>query len=150
MNCGMRARRLAVLCGAILTLTMVALLASGCRQNAGSQTASATRNGAAAGVRLITPIPFGELNGGEDYNASGVVPLGDSRFLFCDNHASDALYELDLTSDGQKQGKLIRRPLQGLADDSIADLEGMTLAEEAGGQFVFVASSLCLKKATQD
>src|SRR5215510_9766412 len=113
MSCGARAMRLAVLSGATLTLTVVALLASGCRQNAGSQTASATRNGAPAGVRMITPIPFGELNGGEEYNASGVVPLGDSRFLFCDNHVADALYELDLTSDGQMQGSLIRRPLQG-------------------------------------
>ena len=150
MNCGARARRLAVLCGATLTLTTVALLASGCRQNAGPQTASATRDGAPASVRKITPIPFGELNGGEDYNASGVVPLGDSRFLFCDNHAADALYELDLTPDGQMQGGLIRRPLQGLAGDSIDDLEGMTLAEENGRRFVFVASSLCLKNARKD
>ena len=118
MKCGARARRLAVLCGATLTLTTVALLASGCRQNAGPQTASATRDGAPASVRKITPIPFGELNGGEDYNASGVVPLGDSRFLFCDNHDADALYELDSTPDGQMQGDLIRRPLQGLAGDS--------------------------------
>src|SRR5262249_60224342 len=147
MKCGVRAGGVPFLCGVPLTLTMVALLASGCRQNASSQAAAATGNGGPASVRMITPIPFGELNGDEDYNASGVVPLGDSRFLFCDNHAADALYELDLTPDGQMQGGLIRRPLRGLAGDSIDDLEGMTLAEENGRRFVFVASSLCLKNA---
>jgi hypothetical protein len=124
-------------------LAMFVLLTFGCHNGAGARTAS-------AGVRVITPIPFGELNDGAEYNASGVVPLGDSRFLFCDNHVADALYELDLASDGRMQRGLIRRPLRGLADDSIDDLEGMTLAEENGRQFVFVASSLCLKKVRED
>src|SRR5215813_11164662 len=70
-------------------LAMFVLLTFGCHNGAGARTAS-------AGVRVITPIPFGELNDGAEYNASGVVPLGDSRFLFCDNHVADALYELDL------------------------------------------------------
>ena len=146
----MRLRRRAVLCGVVLTLTAVASLTFGCRQRAGSQTDSAPPNGVSTNGRVITPIPFGELNGDEEYNASGVVPLADSRFLFCDNHVANELYELDLTADGQKQGRVIRRPLQGLVDDSIDDLEGMTLAEENGRQFVFVASSLCLKKARKD
>jgi len=150
MSCGVRARRRASSYGVTLTLTTVALLSFGCRQSAGSQTASPTSNGALASGRVITPIPFGELNGGEEYNASGVVPLADSRFLFCDNHVANALFELDLTPDGQKQGILIRRPLQGLADGLVDDLEGMTFAEENGRRFVFVASSLCLKKARKD
>ncbi len=127
-----------------LTLATVVLLTFGCHSGGGSQT-----NGVPPGSQVVTPIPFGEKNDGEDYNASGVVPLGDSRFLFCDNHTTDALYELDLTPDGQKQGRLIRRPLQGLTDNSIDDLEAMTLAEENGRQFVFVASSFCLKKARE-
>src|SRR5215813_1255761 len=150
MSCSARLRRRAGLCGAALMLTAYALLTFGCHQKAGSQPVSEPLNGASTNGRVVTPIPFGELNGDEDYNASGVVPLADSRFLFCDNHVADALYELDLTSDGQKQGVLIRRPLQGLADDSIGDLEGMTLAEENGRRFVFVASSLCLKKGRKD
>src|SRR5215475_14373543 len=150
MSCGVRLLRRASLWGGALMLTAYSLLTFGCNQRAGSQTVSAPTNEASTSVRRITPIPFGESNGGEDYNASGVVPLADSRFLFCDNHVADALYELDLTSDGQKQGGLIRRPLQGLGADSMDDLEGMTLAEENGRQFVFVTSSLCLKNAAKD
>ena len=101
---------------------------------------------AQSGVRTITPIPFEEMNGERVYNASGVVPLADSRFLFCDNNCNDALFELDLTEDGRKKGPLIRRPLQGLAPDAIDDMEAMTLAEEKGRRFIFVASSLYVKK----
>jgi hypothetical protein len=101
---------------------------------------------AQSGVRTITPIPFEEMNGERVLNASGVVSLADSRFLFCDNNCNDALFELDLTDDGKKKGPLIRRPLQGLAPDSIDDMEAMTLAEEKVGRFIFVASSLYVKK----
>src|SRR5262245_31226984 len=34
----------------------------------------------------VTATAFSEKNKGEVYNASGIVPLGDSRFLFCDNN----------------------------------------------------------------
>src|SRR5262245_39080233 len=100
---------------------------------------------AQTGVRTITPVPFDEMNGERVYNASGVVPLADSRFLFCDNNCNDALFELDLTEDGKKKGPLIRRPLQGLAPESIDDMEAMTLAEEKGRRFIFVTSSLYVK-----
>src|SRR5262245_18645952 len=96
--------------------------------------------------QVIVPIAFGEMNGNDVYNASGVVPLADSRFLFCDNHSGDALFELDLTPDAKKKGPLIRRPLRGLAADAISDLEGMTMAEENGRRFVFVTSSLYVRK----
>jgi hypothetical protein len=33
------------------------------------------------GALTIVPIPFGEMNGREEYNASDIVPLADSRFL---------------------------------------------------------------------
>jgi len=102
---------------------------------------------AQSGDRTITPILFEEMNGERVYNASGVVPLADSRFLFCDNNCSDALFELDLTEDGRKKGPLIRRPLQGLASNEIDDMEAMTLAEEKGRRFIFVASSLYVKKS---
>ncbi len=97
-------------------------------------------------VQTITSIPFEEMNGERVYNASGVVPLADSRFLFCDNNSNDALFELDLGEDGRKKGPLIRRPLQGLAPDAIDDMEAMTLVEKKGRRFIFVASSLYVKK----
>ncbi|HEU0184970.1 MAG TPA: hypothetical protein VFS27_06620 [Blastocatellia bacterium] len=94
----------------------------------------------------IDSIPFAERNGKEEFNASGIVPLADSRFLICDNNTNDALFELNLGPDGQKNGPLIRRPLQGLAPGAIDDLEGITLAEENGRRYVFVSSSLYAKK----
>src|SRR5262245_7076092 len=96
---------------------------------------------AQSSVRTITPNLFEEMNGERVYNASGVVPLADSRFLFCDNNCNDALFELDLSEDGRKKGPLIRRPLQGLAPDALDDMEAMTLAEEKGRRFICVAPS---------
>lgn len=107
----------------------------------------APRPGAQSNGQAITSIPFEELNGERKYNASGVVPLADSRFLFCDNNCNDALFEIDLSEDGRKKSPLIRRPLQGLAPDAIDDMEAMTIAEEKGRRFIFVTSSLSVKKA---
>jgi uncharacterized protein DUF3616 len=45
---------------------------------------------------------------------------------------------------------LIRRPLQGLAPDAVDDLEGMAFVEENGRRYVFVTSSLYVKKAKKD
>src|SRR5262249_11398989 len=73
-----------------------------------------------------------------------------SRFLIADNNTSDALFELSLTPDGQKKGPLIRRPLQGLSPGMIDDLEDMTLAEEGGRRYVFVTSSMYVKKAKKN
>jgi hypothetical protein len=98
----------------------------------------------------IDSIPFGEMNGKDEINASDIVPLADSRFLICDNNTNDALFELNLTPDGQKNGPLIRRQLQGLAPGAVDDLEGMTFVEENGRRYVFVTSSLYVKKAKKD
>jgi hypothetical protein len=98
----------------------------------------------------IDSIPFGEMKGKNEYNASGIVSLADARFLICDNNTNDALFELDLTPDGQKKGPLIRRPLQGLAPGAVDDLEDMTLVEENGRRYVFVTSSLYVKKAKKE
>src|SRR5262245_19269431 len=72
------------------------------------KTAMGASAGLTPGALTITPIPFGELNEGLEYNASDVIALADSRFLFCDNNTNDALFELDLTPDGQMKGPLIR------------------------------------------
>jgi Protein of unknown function (DUF3616) len=99
---------------------------------------------------MIDSTPFGEMNGKEEYNASGVIALADSRFLFCDNNTGDALFELKLTPDGRKKGSLIRRPLQGLPPDSVDDLEDLTLVEEDGRRYVFGTSSMYVKKTKKD
>jgi hypothetical protein len=80
----------------------------------------------------IDSIPFAERNGKDEFNASGIVPIADSRFLICDNNTNDALFELNLGPDGQKKGPLIRRPLQGLAPGAIDDMEAMAFVEEIG------------------
>lgn len=122
------------------------LISAGAFVSAYSQGVPPKSGGALSNRLTITSIPFGEVNGKDPYNASGVVPLGDSRFLFCDNNTNDALFELALTADGQKKGALIRRPLHGLAAGAVDDLEAMTLAEEKGRRFIFVTTSLYVKK----
>jgi uncharacterized protein DUF3616 len=99
------------------------------------------------GALTIAPIPFGEMNGREVYNASDIIPIADSRFLFCDNNTDDALFELDLTPDGRKKGPLIRRPLRGLAAGAAHDLEDMALVEEGGRRYVFLTSSMRVRRA---
>src|SRR5262249_17621815 len=110
-------------------------------------TTSSRLDAARSGDQIITPIPFEEMNDERDYNASGVVPLADSRFLFCDNNSKHDLFELDLGKDGRKSGPLIKRPLEGLGHKGVDDMEAMTIAEEKGRRFIFVASSLSLKNS---
>jgi hypothetical protein len=62
----------------------------------------------------IKPIAFGERPGPQPHNASEIVAIDDSRFLFCDNNIGDALFELRLAADGTMAGPLIRRPLRGI------------------------------------
>ena len=135
-----------VSCGFITRAMLVTLCvawAAGCSKS--------TRVGSTAPAALtVNSIPFGEMNGKDEYNASWIVQLADARFLICDNNTNDALFELDLTPDGQKKGTLIRRPLQGLAPGLVDDLEDMTLVEENGRRYVFVTSSLYVKKAKKE
>jgi hypothetical protein len=93
----------------------------------------------------ITSIPFGERPGaGRDpYNASDIVGIGDSRFLFCDNNIGDSLFELRLASDGRMAGPLERRPINGIPAGSVDDLEAMATADE---KLIFAVPSLSLKK----
>jgi hypothetical protein len=94
----------------------------------------------------IAPISFGERVGGEPYNASEVVSLGDSRFLFCDNNVSDALFELHLTPEGRMASPLTRHSIRGIDPRAADDLEGMTLVEDEGRRFLIVTPSLSLKQ----
>jgi hypothetical protein len=145
-NLGARMRRQFFLCVATLAFFSAATVALGRRQDGPAPPAQSGPAGAKSTGPVITPIPFGEMNGDDVYNASGVVPLADSRFLFCDNKTNGALFELIIGQDGQRKGPLIRRPLQGLPPDSIDDMEAMTLAEEKGRRFIFITTSLCAKR----
>jgi hypothetical protein len=93
----------------------------------------------------ITPVPFGETAGADVFNASEIVPVADSRFLFCDNNLGDCLLELTLDADGRMAGPLVRRPLVGLADAAVDDLEGMAIVDDGRRKLIFVTPSLSLK-----
>jgi hypothetical protein len=97
----------------------------------------------------LTSTLFLDKNNGEEYNASGVVPLGDSRFLFCDNNLNDALMELVVSKDGQQQGPLVRRPLVGLGKKHIDDMEELTIVEQDGRRLVFAVTSLSVKPGSK-
>jgi Protein of unknown function (DUF3616) len=93
----------------------------------------------------IKPIAF-ERPGPEPHNASEIVAIDDSRFLFCDNNIGDALLELRLAADGAMACPLIRRPLRGIEPGTVDDLEGMTHVRTGGGSFIVAMPSLSLKR----
>lgn len=93
----------------------------------------------------IRPIAF-ERPGPEPHNASEIVAIDDSRFLFCDNNIGDALLELRLAADGTMAGPLIRRPLRGIEPGAVDDLEGMTLLREGDARLIVAMPSLSLKR----
>src|SRR5262245_1769263 len=101
----------------------------------------------------IKPILFGERPGAEPYNASEIVAIADSRFLFCDNNISDALFELRLDSDGAMAGPLIERPIEGIEPGTVDDLEGLALVQSDGNEaqpggktLIFANASFSLKR----
>jgi hypothetical protein len=94
----------------------------------------------------VKPIAFGERPGPEPYNASEIVAIDDSRFLFCDNNIGDALLELRLAADGTMACPLIRRPIRGIDAGTVDDLEGMAHVPWDGGSFIIVMPSLSLKQ----
>ena len=94
----------------------------------------------------IKPIAFGERPGPEPYNASEIVAIDDSKFLFCDNNIGDALFELRLAADGKMAGPLIRRPIRGIEPGTVDDLEGMTHVRTEGRSLIVAMPSLSLKQ----
>jgi hypothetical protein len=99
----------------------------------------------------VDPTPFGERNEkqGDVYNASGIVPLDDGRFLVVDNNTNDALLELRLAPDGRQAAPLAVKPLEGLPEDAVDDVEDLALAEEGGRRFVFGAPSFSVKAGSK-
>jgi hypothetical protein len=94
----------------------------------------------------VKPIAFGGRPALEPYNASEIVAIDDSRFLFCDNNVGDALFELRLSPDGGMACPLIKRPLQGVEPGAVDDLEGMAHVPTDRGGLVIVMPSLSLRR----
>jgi hypothetical protein len=94
----------------------------------------------------IRPIKFTERPGADPFNASEVVCILDSRFLFCDNNISKSLFEFHFNPDGELAGPLVHHEIRGVRPEAIDDLECMTMAEVDGVPMLFVSSSFCLKK----
>jgi len=93
-------------------------------------------------ISVIVPQSFNEESQYGTVNASALVALGDSTFLVVDDLTDDAFYELRFTSDGAKEGPLIRRPIQGLAQGHTEDFEGATLVESGEKRYIVAVSSL--------
>jgi uncharacterized protein DUF3616 len=93
----------------------------------------------------ISSRPFPDRNGGRPFNASGVVPVGPSRFVFIDNLDPTALFELTLDSDGTQRGAITRRPIAGLDAGALSDPEGIARIDEGGDIHLVIASSLCVR-----
>jgi hypothetical protein len=98
------------------------------------------------GSRIIESIPFGERPGAKPYNASEIVPIDDSRFLFCDNNIGNTLFELRLNAQGTMRCRLIDHPINGIGPGTIDDMECMTVAEGKNNRFILIAPSMSLVK----
>jgi len=101
----------------------------------------------ATNLPKIKTIGFGERPSDEyePYNASEIVPIDDSRFLFCDNNIGDGLFELRLTPEGRMGSALIKRSIQGLLEFGVDDLEALALVEVNGRRFIVASPSMSLK-----
>ena len=93
----------------------------------------------------IVAAPFGAQAGQAPHNASEVVALADSRFLFCDNNISDSLFEMRLDNKGDLTGPLIRHTISGVSADFYEDFESMAAVSDSGREFLVLATSFSLK-----
>jgi hypothetical protein len=98
-----------------------------------------------AGQERISASPFTARTGQAPHNASEVVALADSRFLFCDNNISDSLFEMRLDGEGRLTGPLIRHTISGVSPDFYEDFESMAAVSEGGRDFLVLATSFSLK-----
>ena len=94
---------------------------------------------------LIKASPFEDRNGKRPHNASEVVAIADSRFLFCDNNISDSLFEMRLKKTGAMAGPLIRRKITGVSPRYFDDFESMAIARDGAAYCLVVATSFSLK-----
>lgn len=108
---------------------------------ANAPTATPEQSAPLPDVSKIRSAPLGDRLPGVPFNASGIVEIGDGRFLFCDNKEPGALFELRLDADGKAVGPVTRRPLTGIDPASIGDIEGLTTVRLRDETFVVATSS---------
>jgi hypothetical protein len=93
--------------------------------------------------RKVKPTPLPEKNRGATFNASGVVQVGQRRFVFIDNHDPGAFFEIKLDAKDEEVEWIRRRPLAGIVDGQFSDPEGLCRVDENGEIYLIAASSLC-------
>jgi hypothetical protein len=93
-------------------------------------------------IVVVSATPFEERTPRGHINASDLVPIADSTFLIVDDLTDDAFFELSLSPDGKKSKPLLRRPILGLGNGLVEDLEGAALVEESGQRYIVSVSSL--------
>ena len=93
----------------------------------------------------LAASPFAEQPGRQPHNASEVVALGDSRFLFCDNNVSDSLFEMRIDKEGNLEGDLVRHRISGVSPDFFDDFESMAVARSGDRDYLILATSFSLK-----
>jgi hypothetical protein len=98
--------------------------------------------------KKIKTTPFDETNGKVPFNASGAVPVGPHRFVFVDNHEPAALFELALDGDAEAE-RIARRPLIGVDEGQVRDLEGLARVDLDDEIVLVAASSLCVAASTR-
>ena len=96
----------------------------------------------------VSTTPFPKPKRGEAFNASGVVPVGLTRFVFIDNRDPDALFELNLDRDGAQDGPVVRRPIVGLPAGALSDPEGLARIDVRDEIDLVVVSSLCFRRVS--
>jgi hypothetical protein len=101
-------------------------------------------------VEPVRSTPLARQGNKTVFNASGVVPVSSSRFVFIDNRDPMALYELNLNPDGTQHGLTVKRPIVGLDGDELSDPEGIARIDRDGGIDLVVASSLCVRSVTSE
>src|SRR6478735_1245416 len=90
---------------------------------------------------VVSSTPFADVDPAAPINASGVVPVAPSRFVFIDNQNRTELLELTLNPGGTQREPLKRRQMTGLSGGSLSDPEGFTNIDVNGEVDLIVASS---------
>lgn len=90
----------------------------------------------------VSSTPLLNQNGANVIDASGVVPVSASRFVFIVNSESAELFELNLNADGSQRGPVVPRPIVGLTTGALSDPEGIARIDVDGEIDLIVVSSL--------